>query len=114
MTRDRVIEALTPAVAASDAGVAYEALAQVEWLRRGAARRLLARTLTDAAHRAGEAGLGHDAATAQHVLRVASLELRGGAPVDFHDREATREVYELSSPPSPRPRFPVATAIVGA
>src|SRR5689334_24361062 len=110
MSKQLVIEALTPAVAAADANVAYEALARVEWLRRAGARKLLARTLTDATHRAGEAGLGGDAATVEHVLRVASLSLRDRHDVDFHDPDAVRAAYESSSPPAPRARPPLASA----
>ncbi len=114
MAKDRVIEALTPAVAAGDPGVAYEQLTRVEWLLRGRARRILAGALTDAAHRAGEAGLGHDPATVQHVLRVASLQLRGLGGVDLGNRDEVLRAYDSSAPPAPRARFPLATVAASA
>jgi hypothetical protein len=109
--RRGVIEALTAAVTKGDQGVAYQVIERSDWLLRGRSRRLLAQAMTDAAHRAGTAE-GERGDETIHLMRVASLDLRGMRDVDFASYDEVLRAYERSSPPPPRRRFPLAT--VGA
>ncbi len=107
MIRRHVLAALHAGVAAGDDDAARAALAQVDWILRGRARRRLELALIDASLATGVL----DPATpeeARHRLRAAALLTGGPGGPDPADAGAVARAYGELAPPRPT-RAPVAT-----
>ena len=87
------------------------ALARIDWILRGRARRMLEAALLEAAIGTGVTDYT-DPATVRHVLRAAALIIRG-EEVDLRDAvrvAAAHETHEAAPPAT----WPIATIIAGA
>ena len=114
VVRRHLLAALAAGIAAGDDDTARAALVPIDPLLRGPARRRLERLLIDAALETGQWAASGDPAATCHVLRLASLRLRGSRDVPAHDAAAVARAYEAQRPvpaPSRRPVFTAAVAI---
>lgn len=112
MVRRHVLSALAAAIEAADDNVARTALARIDWILRGRARRLLEAALLEAALKTSVTDYG-DPAAVRHVLRAAALIIRGETTVPLADATrvaAAHEAHELAAPAT----WPVATVVAGA
>lgn len=111
VVRRHVLAALAAAIEAGDDNVARTALARIDWILRGRARRMLEAALLEAA--IGTAVSDYtDPAGRRHVLRAAALIVRG-EQVDLADPARVAAAHETheATPPS---TWPIATIIAGA
>ncbi|MBL0213059.1 MAG: hypothetical protein IPQ07_04185 [Myxococcales bacterium] len=111
MVRRHVLAALASAIEAADDNVARTSLAQIDWILRGRARRLLEAALLEAALATGVTDYT-DPAAVRHVLRAAALIVRRER-VDLTDPmkvAAAHETHELAAPTT----WPIATIVAGA
>lgn len=112
MVRRHVLAALAAAIEAADDNVARAALAQIDWILRGRARRMLEAALLEAAIATGVSDYTQPAGV-RHVLRAAALIIRGESKVALADPvrvAAAHETHE-STPPT---TWPIATIVAGA
>lgn len=106
-----MLAALASAIEAADDNVARTSLAQIDWILRGRARRLLEAALLEAALATGVTDYT-DPAAVRHVLRAAALIVRRER-VDLTDPmkvAAAHETHELAAPTT----WPIATIVAGA
>ncbi len=106
MIRRHVLAAIGAGVTAGDDDTARAALAKVDWVLRGHARRRLEAALIEAALATGAVS-GDDP---QLVLRAAALIVRGRRDCDLADRDAIAAAYARASI-APPPRLPIATIL---
>lgn len=111
MIRRHVLAALAVGIEVGSDDAARDAIAHVDWIVRGLARRRLERALIDAALAANEFAV--DAEAMRHVQRVAALAVRGRRGIDAGDRARVESAY--GAVPAPRrARVPVATLAAAA
>ena len=110
MIRRHVQAALADAISAGDDDAGRAALASVDYVLRGRARRCYEQSLIEAALAANEFAAFGDVEKTRHVQRVAALQL-ANQPVDVTDHAAVAAMYERL-PPVRRSRFPIATLLV--
>ncbi|CAN5908368.1 hypothetical protein BH11MYX3_BH11MYX3_04570 [soil metagenome] len=111
MVRRHVLAALSAAIEAADDNVARSALARIDWILRGRARRMLEASLLEAAIGSGVSDYT-DPAAVRHVLRAAALIVRG-EKLDLGDAvrvAAAHEAHEVKPPAT----WPIATVVAGA
>jgi len=104
--RRHVLAAIGAGVAAGDDDQARAALAKVDWVLRGHARRRLEAALIEAALATGSVN-GDDP---QLVLRAAALIVRGQRDCDLASPDAIAAAYARAAI-APPPRLPVATIL---
>ncbi len=112
MVRRHVLAALAAAIEAADDNVARTALARIDWILRGRARRMLEAALLEAALATAVTDYT-DPAGVRHVLRAAALIIRGETGVALADPvrvAAAHETHELTAPVT----WPIATIVAGA
>lgn len=111
MVRRHVLHALAAGIEAADEDVARRALARIDWVLRGRARRRLEAALLEAALKTGVSDYS-DPAAVRHVLRAAALIVRGERMelVDPVRVAAAHETFE----PKPPATWPIATVVAGA
>lgn len=112
VVRRHVLAALTAAIEAADDNVARTALARIDWILRGRARRMLEAALLEAALKTTGADYT-DPAGVRHVLRAAALIVRGETNVAFTDPVRVAAAHESHEPKAPA-RWPIATVVAGA
>lgn len=102
-----MLAALAEGVQAADDDVARSALANIDWVLRGLARKRFETALLDATL---AAGTDERVEATRHRLRAAAL-ITAGATLELGNAEAVAKAYdELAVAPSPR--LPIATAVV--
>ncbi|HLL22567.1 MAG TPA: hypothetical protein VK427_10565, partial [Kofleriaceae bacterium] len=104
MIRRHVLAALSSGVRADDDEVARGALAHIDWVLRGLARRRLESMLLDATLAAGPT------ASTRHRLRAAALLAAGVEDCRLGDAAAVADAYAKIVVGAP-PRLPIATGI---
>ena len=112
MVRRHLLAALARGVESGDEDAARAALARVDWVLRGLARRRLERTLIDAQLEAGPYGASGDPAAMPHVMRIAALRLRrrrARPTTDVTDVGAVADAFAALPPPPPISHAPIAT-----
>ncbi|MEO8703506.1 MAG: hypothetical protein ABI867_25890 [Kofleriaceae bacterium] len=112
MVRRHVLAAIARGVAADEAGddVARKALARIDFVLRGRARRTLEHALIDATI---AANVQDDSPAAiRHRLRAAALVVQGRSDIPLADRDAVTRAYEQTDEVAV-PRLPIASMIVG-
>ena len=112
MVRRHVLAAIAAAIEAADDNVARTALARIDWILRGRARRMLEAALLEAVMATSVRDYT-DPAGMRHVLRAAALIIRGETKVAFTDPTrvaAAHEAHELAAPVT----WPIATVVAGA
>ncbi|MEO6774601.1 MAG: hypothetical protein ABI467_16580 [Kofleriaceae bacterium] len=109
--RRHVLAALATGVEAGDDDAARAALAGIDWVLRGPARRRLERALLDAAIVSRALVNAADPEAMRHLQRVAALSIAGHDDVDATQRDAVTDAY-VKLPP-PHPPAPVATLLAG-
>jgi len=114
VVRRHVLAALATGLQAGDEDAARDALARVDWIVRGAARRRLERALIDATLATGAWATSGDPSATPHVLRVAALRLHGARDVVADDATAVGRAFAALPPPPLPSRRPVITATVAA
>jgi hypothetical protein len=117
VVRRHLLAALSVGIDAGDDDAARASLARVDWIVRGITRRRLERVLIDAALATGAWTTSADPEATSHVMRVASLQVRGALDVDPEDRAAVaRELATLPAAPAPshRPILTVVAATLAA
>ncbi len=106
-----MLAALASAIEAADDNVARTSLAQIDWILRGRARRLLEAALLEAAIATGVSDYT-DPAAVRHVLRAAALIVRRER-VDLTDPIKVAAAHETHEPAAPT-TWPIATIVAGA
>lgn len=112
MVRRHVLHALAAGIEAADEDVARKALARIDWILRGRARRRLEAALLEAALATGVSDYS-DPAAVRHVLRAAALIVRGEKAVALADPMKVAAAHE-SFEPAPPVTWPIATVVAGA
>ena len=107
MIRRHVLAALADGVQTADDEVARMALANIDWVLRGLARRRLENALLDATL---AAGTDERVEGARHRLRAAAL-IAAGAEVELENADAVAKAY-ADLDVAPPPRLPIATGLV--
>ena len=107
MIRRHVLAALADGVQAADDEVARMALANIDWVLRGLARRRLENALLDATL---AAGTDERVEGARHRLRAAAL-IAAGTEVELENADAVAKAY-TDLDVAPPPRLPIATGLV--
>ncbi|MDX2091087.1 MAG: hypothetical protein SFX73_24720 [Kofleriaceae bacterium] len=110
MLRRHVLAALAAGVEAGDDDVARRALADIDWVLRGAARRRLEQALLEAAVATGETSY-EDTEAVRHVLRAAALIVREQRE-ELSDRARVAAAYGASAMAAPF-KMPLATIVAG-
>ncbi|MBA3463575.1 MAG: hypothetical protein H0T46_26700 [Deltaproteobacteria bacterium] len=111
MVRRHVLAALAAGIEAADDNVARSALARIDWILRGRARRLLERALLEAALATKVTDYTEPAAV-RHVLRAAALIIRGVKGVELADDVTVLAAHEAHEPRPPA-TWPIATIVFG-
>ncbi len=118
VVRRHVLAALSAAIEAADDNVARMALARIDWILRGRARRMLEAALLEAAIATGVSDYT-DPAAVRHVLRAAALIIRSESRSESRDKvdladavrvAAAHETHEATPPAT----WPIATIVAGA
>lgn len=112
MVRRHVLHALAAGIEAADEDVARKALARIDWILRGRARRVLEAALLEAVLKTGVSDYAQPASV-RHVLRAAALLVRGETAVELADATRVAAAHEAFEPRPPL-RWPVATVVAGA
>ncbi len=112
MVRRHVLAALAAAIEAADDNVARTALARIDWILRGRARRMLEAALLEAALATAVTDYT-DPAGVRHVLRAAALIIRGETGVPLADAVRVAAAHETHEP-APPTTWPIATIVAGA
>ena len=112
VVRRHVLHAIAAGIEAADEDVARKALARIDWILRGRARRRLEAALLEAALKTNVTDYT-DPAAVRHVLRAAALIVRGETKVALADAVRVAAAHETFEP-RPPVRWPVATVVAGA
>jgi hypothetical protein len=111
VVRRHLLAALSTGLQARDEDAARQALGEIDWVVRGFARRRLERVLIDATLATGAWATSGDPTATGHVLRLASLYVRGSRDVTPDDPVAVDRAF-VALPPAPAPsRRPILTGI---
>ena len=94
MVRRHVLHALAAGIEAADEDVARKALARIDWILRGRARRRLEAALLEAVLKTGVSDYTAPAAV-RHVLRAAALIVRGETSDLLSAQTASRMLAKL-------------------
>jgi hypothetical protein len=111
VVRRHVLAALAAAIEAADDNVARTALARIDWILRGRARRMLEAALLEAALATAVTDYT-DPAGVRHVLRAAALIVRGETSVALADPVRVAAAHETHEPKPPA-TWPIATIVAG-